>query len=64
RHPRFFRTQTSQMPDLSPSLPAAHQLTTFSYTPEHVQEFTDSALRYYVDPPPGANLSYGFERWV
>lgn len=40
------------------------QLITFSYTPEHVLEFTDSALRYFVDPPIGAKLDYGYERWV
>jgi len=39
-------------------------LTSFSYTPEHVQEFTDSALRYFVDPPLGSNLSFGYDRWV
>ncbi|KAF8150025.1 RAI1 like PD-XK nuclease-domain-containing protein [Crassisporium funariophilum] len=40
------------------------QLISFSYTPEHVQEFTDSALRYFVDPPLGSNLGYGYERWL
>jgi len=40
------------------------QLLTFSYTPEHVLEFTDSALRYFVHPPNGADLRYGYERWV
>ncbi|KIM39898.1 hypothetical protein M413DRAFT_446817 [Hebeloma cylindrosporum] len=40
------------------------QLTSFSYTPEHVQEFTDSALRYFVDPPLGSNLSFGYDRWI
>ena len=40
------------------------QLISFSYTPEHVLEFTDSALRYFVDPPVGAKLDYGYERWV
>lgn len=39
------------------------QLISFSYTPEHVQEFTDSALRYFVDPPIGSNLGYGYGRW-
>lgn len=39
-------------------------LLTFSYTPQHVLEFTDSALRYYVDPPRGADLRYGYERWI
>lgn len=40
------------------------QLLTFSYTPEHVLEFTNSALRYYVPPPPGADLKYGYDRWI
>lgn len=40
------------------------QLISFSYTPEHEQEFTNSALRYFVDPPLGANLSYGYDRWT
>lgn len=39
-------------------------LLTFSYTPAHELEFTDSALRYYVPPPNGADLRYGYERWV
>ncbi|KAF9036219.1 RAI1 like PD-XK nuclease-domain-containing protein [Panaeolus papilionaceus] len=41
-----------------------NQLVSFSYTPEHVQEFTDSALRYFVDPPIGAKLGYGYDRWI
>ncbi|KAH8074813.1 RAI1-domain-containing protein [Cristinia sonorae] len=40
------------------------QLLTFSYTPDHELEFTDSALRYYVDPPAGADLRYGYDRWI
>jgi len=39
-------------------------LTTFSYTPAHELEFTDSALRYYIDPPPRADLKYGYDRWI
>jgi len=39
-------------------------LLTFSYTPSHTLEFTDSALRYYVDPPRGADLNYGVGRWI
>ncbi|ESK95351.1 protein rai1 [Moniliophthora roreri MCA 2997] len=51
-------------------------LTSFSYTPEHVQEFADSALRYFAPIPPsllgnprggpsrGLDLGYGYERWV
>ena len=47
-----------QVPFQQPS-----QLISFSYDPEHVQEFTDSALRYFVDPPIGSKLGYGYERW-
>jgi RAT1-interacting protein len=47
-----------QVPFQQPS-----QLISFSYNPEHVQEFTDSALRYFVDPPIGSHLGYGYERW-
>lgn len=39
-------------------------LLTFSYTPERVLEFTDSSLRYYVEPPTRADLKYGYERWI
>ena len=39
-------------------------LLTFSYTPTRVLEFDNSALRYYIDPPPGADLRYGYERWM
>ncbi|KAH9915689.1 RAI1 like PD-XK nuclease-domain-containing protein [Fomitopsis serialis] len=39
-------------------------LLTFSYTSVRELEFTDSALRYYVPPPNGAELRYGYERWV
>ena len=40
------------------------QLLTFSYTPDHVLEFNDSALRYYIDPPLGSDLGYGYDRWI
>lgn len=39
-------------------------LLTFSYTPARVLQFDDSALRYYIDPPPGADLRYGYDRWI
>jgi RAT1-interacting protein len=39
-------------------------LTTFSYTPLRQLEFTDSALKYFVQPPPNANLNHGYERWI
>ena len=37
---------------------------TFSYTPKHELVFDDSALRYYVDPPPRADLNHGYDRWI
>lgn len=40
------------------------QIISFSYTPSRVLEFTDSALRYFVDPPPGAKLGHAYDRWV
>lgn len=39
-------------------------LTTFSYDSKRELRFDDSALRYYVDPPNGADLRHGYERWV
>lgn len=39
-------------------------LTTFSYDSKRELRFDDSALRYYVDPPHGADLRYGYERWI
>jgi RAT1-interacting protein len=40
------------------------QIISFSYTPTHTLEFTNSALRYLVDPPLSAKLGYGYDRWV
>ena len=39
-------------------------LTTFSYNSKRELRFDDSAMRYYVEPPQGADLRYGYERWV
>jgi RAT1-interacting protein len=39
-------------------------LITFSYDKSRQLEFSDAAMRYYVDPPPSADLGYGYERWV
>lgn len=36
----------------------------FSYNKGRELEFSDAAMRYYVDPPPGADLGYGYDRWV
>lgn len=40
------------------------QLISFSYDSAHTQAFTDAELKYYADPPAGADLNYGYERWV
>ncbi|KAF9446833.1 RAI1-domain-containing protein [Macrolepiota fuliginosa MF-IS2] len=40
------------------------QLMTFSYSEERELVFDDSALRYYVEPPRGAKLDYGYGQWV
>jgi RAT1-interacting protein len=40
------------------------QIISFSYTSSRTLEFTNSALRYLVDPPTGAKLGYGYERWA
>ncbi|KAG9316119.1 RAI1 like PD-XK nuclease-domain-containing protein, partial [Chiua virens] len=54
----------SCVPAKPPQFQQPTQLLTFSYTPEHVLEFNDSALRYYIDPPRGADLGYGYDRWI
>lgn len=40
------------------------QLITFSYSPTHEQEFSNAAMRYFVDPPIEAKLDYGYDRWI
>jgi RAT1-interacting protein len=40
------------------------QITSFSYDENHQQLFDDSALHYYVDPPPNARLDFAYDRWV
>jgi RAT1-interacting protein len=57
-------TQPGSSPTASTPFQKPSLLLTFSYTPEHVQEFTDSALRRFVQPRLGANLKYGYERWI
>ena len=54
---------TSREPSTPIQLQQPVQLTSFSYNSAHELEFNDSALRYYVDPPPGARLDFGFHRW-
>ncbi|PFH48775.1 hypothetical protein AMATHDRAFT_64726 [Amanita thiersii Skay4041] len=40
------------------------QLISFSYSSTHEFEFSDSSLRYYVDPPLNVRLDHGFMRWI
>ncbi|KAG5636955.1 hypothetical protein H0H81_006303 [Sphagnurus paluster] len=64
------RAQTLTFPNISKpaSKPTPFQQPTqilsFSYTPSRTLEFSDSALRYFVEPPLGANLGYGYEQWI
>jgi len=58
-YPNISTCKPKQIPFQQPS-----QLISFSYTPERIQEFTDSALRYFVDPPPGSSLSFGYDHWI
>ncbi|KAI0267639.1 RAI1 like PD-XK nuclease-domain-containing protein [Gloeopeniophorella convolvens] len=39
-------------------------LITFSYDESRRLDFSDAAMRYYVEPPRGADLGYGYERWA
>src|SRR6266576_5311406 len=55
---------TSRVPSTQIQLQQPVQLTSFSYNAAHELEFSDSALRYYVDPPPGARLDFGFHQWT
>lgn len=53
----------SQVPK-APPFQIPTQLVAFSYTPAREQVFTNEALKYFVEPPHGADLAYGYERWV
>ncbi|KAJ7476012.1 RAI1 like PD-XK nuclease-domain-containing protein [Mycena latifolia] len=46
-----------------PAFQQPTQLISFSYTPDRELEFTDSALRYFVEPPRNAQLSHAYDRW-
>ena len=54
----------SHTPSHTPAFQRPSQLLTFSYSPSHVQQFDDSALRYFVDPPRGADLNHGYANWT
>ena len=57
-------SNTSQPPRQSIPFQQPTQVISFSYTSSRTLEFTNSALRYLADPPPGVKLGYGYERWV
>jgi RAT1-interacting protein len=40
------------------------QLISFSYTSERRLVFDDSALKFWVEPPRGADLSHRYEHWI
>ncbi|EKM78837.1 hypothetical protein AGABI1DRAFT_121236 [Agaricus bisporus var. burnettii JB137-S8] len=40
------------------------QLATFSYTPDRELVFDNSAMKYYVEPPRGVKLNYGYDQWI
>ncbi|KAF7340792.1 RAI1 domain-containing protein [Mycena sanguinolenta] len=48
----------------APAFQQPTQIISFSFTPARELEFTDSALRYLASPPPRAQLTYGYDRWV
>lgn len=58
------KPSTARAPSKSTPFQQPTQLTSFSYDASHTLEFTDSALRYFVDPPRNAKLGYGYDRWV
>lgn len=40
------------------------QIVSYSHDATHAQLFDNSAMRYYVNPPMGARLDYGYDRWI
>jgi len=70
-HPSHLHPSVSLVyPSLTQSSPRAVPfqrplpLISFSYNKGRELEFSDAAMRYYIDPPPGADLGYGYDRWV
>ncbi|KAF9019873.1 hypothetical protein BDZ89DRAFT_1072697 [Hymenopellis radicata] len=47
-----------------PTFECLNSIISFSYDSNRTQKFDDSARRYFVDPPVGAQLSYGYDDWV
>lgn len=55
---------TSLLSQKPPPFQQPTSLISFSYNPSRTLEFTDSSLRYFVQPPIGAQLGYGYDRWI
>jgi len=61
-------------PSRPPPFQQPYQLLSFSYTslpspkePDRrirTLEWNNSSMRFFVPPPPSANLAYGYERWI
>ena len=55
-------------PTTSPTRPTAfaypYQLLSFSYLPTKELVFDNSALKYYVSPPVGADLNFSYDNWI
>lgn len=51
-------------PQVSAPYSQPYQLVSFSYTEEREQRFDDSALRFFVQPPAGADLNHRYEYWI
>ncbi|KAJ7096527.1 RAI1 like PD-XK nuclease-domain-containing protein [Mycena belliarum] len=62
-NPHLAFSASASLTEKPPAFQQPTQLISFSYTPERVLEFTDSALRYFVDPPRNAQLSHAYDRW-
>ncbi|KAI6039831.1 hypothetical protein EDC04DRAFT_3002799 [Pisolithus marmoratus] len=54
----------SRSPLKVPTIQRPSQVLTFSHNSDHVLEFNDSALRYYIEPPHGADLAFHYEKSV
>lgn len=60
RYPNCNSAHTVTPPPFQKPMP----ILSFSYDPSRTLLFDDSAMRYFVDPPIGAELSYGYDRWI
>lgn len=51
-------------PTRPPPFQQPQRVLTFSYDAVHILYFNDRSKRYYVDPPPGADLNHRYDKWV